>query len=75
MGNNQNIKRETKFLTHFVAGDPLVECAVCNQNHKIYSCTKFLELSTDDKRNKVKELNLCFNCLGKKHSAKDCKSI
>lgn len=74
MGTSIGIKRENRVLAHLSAGDPGTVCVMCKDKHRIYSCSAFLGLTVEERRNKVRELNLCFNCLGVKHSAKDCKS-
>lgn len=58
-----------KNLLKLAMGESLSSCVICKRDHRIYVCSQFRELSVDDKRNKVKELSLCFNCLGIKHTA------
>lgn len=51
-----------------------VSCAVCNEPHKTRTCDKFLRLNLTKRKEKVRNGQLCFNCLGAAHSAKDCRS-
>lgn len=73
-GSSQGIKRDNKVLAHLSTGDSSFVCVICKQDHRIYSCPTFRNLTIDDRRGKVKALELCFNCLGVKHTARDCKS-
>uniref|UniRef100_A0A6P7FLB0 Uncharacterized protein LOC114331423 n=1 Tax=Diabrotica virgifera virgifera TaxID=50390 RepID=A0A6P7FLB0_DIAVI len=48
-------------------------CASCDaQNHKIYTCTKFLRLSVPERTDLVKKSNLCINCLNRGHQVNNC---
>lgn len=49
-------------------------CPHCNENHPLFRCFKFLGNNVESRRNLVKQLNVCFNCLKKNHSSIDCKS-
>nr|CAH7734250.1 unnamed protein product [Callosobruchus chinensis] len=46
---------------------------MCNANHKIYYCPKFLRLSISDRLDKVNSLKPCLNCLCSGHKADSCK--
>lgn len=48
-------------------------CIVCNQDHSLTQCDKFLKLSPVNRHAKAKELQLCVNCLGF-HFIKNCRS-
>lgn len=50
-------------------------CHLCKQPHPLYRCAKFKALSIDDRRKKVREMNLCFNCFTPNHRAgtSNCK--
>ncbi|XP_051166519.1 uncharacterized protein LOC127284864 [Leptopilina boulardi] len=74
MVSSQGMKRDNKVLAHLSTGDSSFVCVICRQDHRIYSCSVFRNLSIDDRREKVKALELCFNCLGVKHTARECKS-
>ncbi|XP_072384621.1 uncharacterized protein [Diabrotica undecimpunctata] len=50
-------------------------CGYClQQNHRIYSCTKFCSLPVSDRIEYSKANKLCFNCLGSKHFLQNCGS-
>lgn len=49
------------------------QCPLCKGSHWLYSCSDFIKLSVADRNAKVKEKNLCYNCLGP-HQMSDCKS-
>lgn len=47
-------------------------CSMCNGNHSLYSCSKFLGLSVTDRQSFVENKKLCKNCLRHGHAANDC---
>lgn len=48
-------------------------CPLCQSEHSIFDCPEVKQSSQDQLKQKVKEGNLCFNCLRKGHNAKDCQ--
>ena len=51
-------------------------CVLCKtEKHPLYACSKFKEMSHDDKRNVIKVNKMCMNCLTPGHQFKSCKSI
>ena len=48
-------------------------CYDCGQMHYLSECEKFKQLSFSDKINFLNSINLCHNCFGKGHRARDCK--
>jgi hypothetical protein len=50
------------------------QCPKCNDNHRIYDCQLFLDLSVKERFDLVNRKNLCRNCLGSSHYQKDCLS-
>ncbi|XP_065088562.1 uncharacterized protein LOC135710040 [Ochlerotatus camptorhynchus] len=49
-------------------------CPVCAESHRIYECTVFKESSVNERRERVQQAKLCFNCLRPNHCAKSCPS-
>lgn len=49
-------------------------CPHCKENHKLYSCKKFLSQSIASRVDIVRQLRLCQNCLRGNHNTKDCNS-
>ena len=47
-------------------------CVYCDHDHNSVDCQQYL--TTDDRRRKLSEKQLCFNCTGQGHRAIDCKS-
>ncbi|XP_061711557.1 uncharacterized protein LOC133520879 [Cydia pomonella] len=47
-------------------------CAMCNENHALYTCAKFLNLSVQDRLKLIQNKNLCNNCLREGHSLNEC---
>ena len=51
-----------------------LSCVVCKENHSIYHCKEFLNLSVEN-RIKAKKAHLCLNCLrSNTHQAQVCNS-
>lgn len=49
-------------------------CCICNENHHIRSCTKFLAMTVNERSNAIREKRRCFNCLQGFHSSRICRS-
>ncbi|XP_038111652.1 uncharacterized protein LOC119767340 [Culex quinquefasciatus] len=54
--------------------NPSTQCDFCAGVHINFSCPDFVKLSTNERTEKVKSHRLCFNCIQKGHSAKECRS-
>lgn len=50
------------------------KCSVCFDYHALWSCTKFLSMSVDERYQHVRNNQLCFNCLSKSHHSRNCVS-
>lgn len=49
-------------------------CSVCkDESHSIVKCPTFSTKTMEEKRTFIRENNLCFGCLKRGHSSKDCK--
>lgn len=56
-------------------GHQTLFCVACGtDNHSIYHCETFKCLNPSDRQKIVRDKRLCFNCLGSKHSLKQCVS-
>nr|CTR11689.1 polyprotein [Calliphora vicina] len=44
---------------------PPYQCVICNEDHKIAQCSKFLDMTVTERWDIVKSKNLCRMCLGK----------
>lgn len=49
------------------------KCPSCHDNHALYTCYKFLNLSVEDRIKFVNDKQLCRNCLRAGHSMLDCQ--
>ena len=50
-------------------------CSLCDsKEHLTFQCSAFKELSSSEKRKRVKGLRLCFNCLSAGHKSESCQS-
>jgi len=49
-------------------------CVSCNGNHALHKCDNFRKLPVRERRNLVKGKKNCFNCLGRGHMSRECKS-
>ncbi|XP_014215405.1 uncharacterized protein LOC106644423 [Copidosoma floridanum] len=70
---NRYDKSKHMEVTSYIVTQPGL-CPVCDSDHKIYGCSKFAGMSVTDRFDQVRSLNLCLNCLGKRHKSIDCQS-
>lgn len=49
-------------------------CPLCQDRHYLNACSKFKEQSPSQRRETMKGLKRCFNCLSSTHLAPECKS-
>ncbi|XP_037930819.1 uncharacterized protein LOC119665664 [Teleopsis dalmanni] len=47
-------------------------CLVCNGNHQLIRCSKFLNMKVPERCEKIMSAKLCFNCLQSVHFIKLC---
>ncbi|XP_073819921.1 uncharacterized protein [Musca autumnalis] len=50
-----------------------LQCPICQGQHKIYDCRRFLNMSVLDKWKEVKKIRACFSCLNVGHTTRDCR--
>ncbi|XP_050503610.1 uncharacterized protein LOC126882679 [Diabrotica virgifera virgifera] len=70
--SNSNFKQREKTRTFLT--NTTKQCVFCNNDHNIYHCESFLNLTPSERLNKAKGLRLCINCLNNNHSTKQCRS-
>ena len=49
-------------------------CPVCSETHRIHECLEFVNLNETQRWEIAKENHLCFSCLGRRHSTRECRS-
>ena len=74
------LAKQAKRAFHFSTGsknqNPYIDdrkCPLCTQNHYIGACPTFLAKSPYGRRDDVRRLSLCFNCMGP-HKSQRCAS-
>lgn len=50
-------------------------CGLCQEDHAISSCRRFLSLSPQQRYETVERRSYCRNCLARSHLAPDCSSL
>ncbi|MGH9701298.1 MAG: DUF1759 domain-containing protein, partial [Candidatus Acidiferrales bacterium] len=71
--SNKGIRGNNYQLNH-VSTQNKLKCYFCRENHCLYYCQKFLNLTPQNRIKEVNKLNLCNNCLRTKHTDQDiCK--
>nr|XP_042897354.1 uncharacterized protein LOC122269252 [Parasteatoda tepidariorum] len=59
----------------FLSDAKISKCVLsCSENHPLYNCPAYKNLSINDRVEVVKTNKLCFNCLGNNHRVSNCKS-
>lgn len=46
-------------------------CSVCKENHPVYACPQFKQMSISDRVAHIKQTRVCYNCF-RKHNVKEC---
>jgi hypothetical protein len=52
----------------------ILTCPCCSQNHNLFHCAQFINLTVKDRINLVHSKRLCNNCFRDNHVASTCKS-
>ncbi|CAI6362765.1 unnamed protein product [Macrosiphum euphorbiae] len=68
--NNKTYEKKALFVKSKEKG--FGKCPLCTEHHKLYACSKFNNMSTNDRRNFVMKSRLCFNCLNFGHQVSSC---
>ncbi|GFU76788.1 integrase catalytic domain-containing protein [Trichonephila clavipes] len=75
---NSSLKNKNEYspkFRSFVVKSNGKTCPLCpSETHPIFKCKMFHEMSVQERSNKVRSLNLCFNCLGH-HLIKNCLKL
>ncbi|XP_047032656.1 uncharacterized protein LOC124639368 [Helicoverpa zea] len=69
---NKNNKSYVKSFISKQQSQNRINCVVCNESHKLYSCPTFKNKSVSERLADVQKYNLCHNCLREGHQAADC---
>ncbi|XP_055374926.1 uncharacterized protein LOC129607776 [Condylostylus longicornis] len=64
--------KKTAYVTTGVILNSNSECLVCKEKHSLFNCSKFLEMTPQEKGLCVRKHNLCTNCFKKGHFWKKC---
>ncbi|XP_026746171.1 uncharacterized protein LOC113507515 isoform X3 [Trichoplusia ni] len=70
---NNHSKSKTFSLTCEPSSSKSVSCPVCKDNHFLFQCEQFRNLSVQAKLKKAQSSNVCLNCLRPGHTAQKCK--
>lgn len=52
----------------------ILRCHACSQEHQLFQCPTFANLSVERRRELVSQHDLCWNCFRPNHQAKVCRS-
>ncbi|XP_050684290.1 uncharacterized protein LOC126979121 [Leptidea sinapis] len=69
----KSITQSRSFVVSHDKKDNKRGCIVCNDEHPLHACSKFKNMSIDDRYNEVTKLKLCKNCLRSGHNAYQCQ--
>ncbi|CAK9799110.1 hypothetical protein ANTPLA_LOCUS1901 [Anthophora plagiata] len=58
----------------YVATANASKCIICENNHEIYYCKRFLQASVRDRYEMIKRNKLCLNCFRSNHMVSNCQS-
>ncbi|XP_055910658.1 uncharacterized protein LOC129945022 [Eupeodes corollae] len=71
---NQSSNLNSKKVNSFHVEQKNFSCKVCNSNHPLRSCKKFLDMDVSSRRKVVQVQKYCYNCLALTHAVYECKS-
>lgn len=66
------IKRAGVYKASIAPSKPNWHCKLCGEEHPLYRCPKFRELSVKTRWHKAKEANVCYKCLAQHDPSKKC---
>ena len=70
--NSTDTRKRTNHLNRLAQHE---NCLLCNDDqHEVYLCSKFINLSLDEKWDIVKQNRLCFQCLKPNHRRENCNA-
>lgn len=67
---------KTKTFHGAVADTPkskAVDCVRCSENHFLYQCKQFIQMTPKERQEFVQNTHLCFNCLSPTHRVLKCR--
>lgn len=78
----QMVNKTTTRPLNFIKERKIIHAAItntnkwilCSEDPSIFYCKNFMKSSIEKRRDRVKQHNLCFNCLKRGHKASDCNA-
>lgn len=68
--NNQNDRAKNNIQrANNQNGNKEVSCHNCKQPHPLYRCSQFLMMTIEQRKQRLREINACFNCFKPGHRA------
>ncbi|XP_065092430.1 uncharacterized protein LOC135713271 [Ochlerotatus camptorhynchus] len=64
----------SKTPSHAAIATSEYACDFCSGQHQNFKCSTFQRMTVDQRQDKLKAMNLCFNCLRKGHRSAACPS-
>lgn len=59
--------------TQYNSNNKSMNCPMCKQNHYLFSCQPFRDLDVESRLEKMKNFNVCKNCLRPGHAETRCR--
>ncbi|KRZ98102.1 hypothetical protein T08_16093 [Trichinella sp. T8] len=72
--SNRKTVRRGHYTTAALQATVRKACFICEEDHAIENCPKFIRMSPKERITNVKKLGLCFLCLKKGHLVTTCKA-
>ncbi|XP_054091903.1 uncharacterized protein LOC105220591 [Zeugodacus cucurbitae] len=63
---------KARMVLHTVQPQRSTRCPICQEQHKVAECARFLEYSVPRRWTEAKRLRLCFACLNLGHCTRNC---
>lgn len=66
-------KAPTENVRSFLVTDG-EQCQLCDEKHRLYKCAQFIAKPVEDRREIMRNSQLCFNCMSPQHRSSFCRS-
>lgn len=72
--NHQNPRNKSSKNKHVPQQRKHVGCGICQKDHRLSTCKKYINLNLTEKNDVVVRLHYCSNCLARNHLLPECRS-
>ena len=75
--SRSNPKQSQSCMAATISKDATIKsnnkCLLCSEEHLLYYCKQFLNMSTQERYDVVKKASICHNCFNPNYNTRDCR--